>query len=182
MTKGRDDVAERMSDLFALIRTRRQSGLLSVECYESGRFEEGEVRFLKGQPVDAHLHNLDGQQALSQLLMWRQVYFTFSAEASNEIPPSISHTPRLPAQAQLTNTSIPLLPQNTSNNAFEQRPQKLVNEQNVMNLSLTRTQRSLYLLVDGRRTVIDLARFTNKDVQEVHRLLSELQARGLISM
>ena len=51
-----------------------------------------------------------------------------------------------------------------------------------MNLPLTRTQRSLYMLVDGRRTIADLARFTNKDVQEVHRLLSELQAHGLISL
>ena len=182
MTKGRDDVAERMSDLFALIRTRRQSGLLSVEHYESGRFEEGEIRFLKGLPVDAHLQNLTGQAALSQLLTWRQVYFAFFLEASNETLP-ISSTPApTPSHVRSPQTLVPPLPQSGPTNPHEQRPQKLVNEQNVMNLSLTRAQRSLYMLVDGRRTITDLARFTNKDMQEVYRLLSELQTRGLISL
>ncbi len=196
MTKGRDDVAERMSDLFALIRTRRQSGLLSVERYENGRFEEGEIRFQKGQPVDAHIQNRVGQEALSQLLTWRQVYFLFVPEASNDIPPSASISPVIP-QSGTPQSQVPRLPPSNANrppqsspssqsvgdtSSYEQRPQKLVSEQNVMNLSLTRPQRSLYLLVDGRRTVTDLARFTNKEVQEVYRLLSELQARGFITL
>jgi len=190
MTKGRDDVAEHMSDLFALMRTRRQSGLLSVERYENGRFEEGEIRFQKGQPVDAHIQNRVGQEALSQLLTWRQVYFLFLPESSNTMPPSAPNISASP-QSSTVRPQVPRLPQPnanrppqpTSNASFyEQRPQKLVSEQNVMSLSLTRLQRSLYLLVDGRRTVADLARFTNKDVQEVYRLLSELQARGFITL
>ena len=197
MTKGRDDVAERMSDLFALIRTRRQSGLLSVERYENGRFEEGEIRFQKGQPVDAHIQNRVGQEALSQLLTWRQVYFLFIPEASNATPNMPAPISPIIPQSGTPRSQAPRLPPPNANrppqsspspqpagdtSSYEQRPQKRVSEQNVMSLSLTRPQRSLYLLVDGRRTVADLARFTNKEVQEVYRLLSELQARGFITL
>ena len=61
-------------------------------------------------------------------------------------------------------------------------PQKLGNDRNVLALPLTRPQRSIYLLIDGKRTVSDLARCTRKNFQEIERLLSELQERGLISI
>lgn len=61
-------------------------------------------------------------------------------------------------------------------------PQKLGNERNVLSLPLTRPQRSIYLLIDGKRTVSDLSRCTRKSLQEIERLLSELQERGLISI
>ena len=186
MTKGRDDVAERMSDLFALIRTRRQSGLLSVERYENGRFEEGEIHFQKGQPVGAHLQNHVGQDALSQFLTWRQVYFSFIPETSNAKSSSIPNTsapvfPVIP-QSDTPRSQSPPLRSTSDTSSQERRPQKRMSEQNVMSLALTRPQRSLYLLIDGHRTVTDLARFTNKEVQEVYRLLLELQARGFITL
>ncbi|MHB8600756.1 MAG: DUF4388 domain-containing protein [Ktedonobacteraceae bacterium] len=61
-------------------------------------------------------------------------------------------------------------------------PQKLGNDRNVLSLPLTRPQRSIYLLIDGKRTVSDLSRCTRKNFQEIERLLSELQERGLISI
>ncbi len=61
-------------------------------------------------------------------------------------------------------------------------PQKTDNDRNVLSLPLTRPQRSIYLLIDGKRTVSDLARCTRKSFQEIERLLSELQERGLISI
>ena len=61
-------------------------------------------------------------------------------------------------------------------------PRKQGQQQDVLSLPLTRPQRSIYLLVDGRRTVADLARCTRKSLQEVERLLIELQDRGLIAV
>ena len=61
-------------------------------------------------------------------------------------------------------------------------PQKIGNDRNVLSLPLTRPQRSIYLLIDGKRTVSDLSRCTRKSFQEIERLLSELQERGLISI
>lgn len=59
-------------------------------------------------------------------------------------------------------------------------PQKRGNDRDVLSLPLTRPQRSIYLLIDGKRTVSDLSRCTRKSFQEIERLLSELQQRGLI--
>ena len=61
-------------------------------------------------------------------------------------------------------------------------PQKLGKDRDVLSLPLTRPQRSIYMLVDGRRTVSDLSRCTRKSLQEIERLLSELRERGLISV
>ena len=61
-------------------------------------------------------------------------------------------------------------------------PRKLDNERHVLSLPLTRPQRSIYMLVDGHRTIADLSRCIRKSVPEVERLLTELQERGLISI
>ena len=61
-------------------------------------------------------------------------------------------------------------------------PRKLDNNQHVLSLPLTRPQRSIYMLVDGHRTIADLSRCIRKSVPEVERLLTELQERGLISI
>jgi len=60
-------------------------------------------------------------------------------------------------------------------------PRRVDKEQDVLSLPLTRPQRSIYMLVDGRRSVSDLARCTRKTMQEIVRMLSELQERGLIT-
>lgn len=61
-------------------------------------------------------------------------------------------------------------------------PQKVDLEQDVLSLSLTRRQRMVYLLIDGQRTVSDLARTAGKASIDVELVLSELQERGLIVM
>jgi hypothetical protein len=61
-------------------------------------------------------------------------------------------------------------------------PYRLSDEQNVLALPLTRPQRSIYLLVDGSRTVTDLARCLGKSGQEVEHLLMELKRLGFIGL
>jgi hypothetical protein len=61
-------------------------------------------------------------------------------------------------------------------------PRKIDNNRHVLSLPLTRPQRSIYMLVDGHRTIADLSRCICKSVPEVERLLTELQERGLISI
>ena len=61
-------------------------------------------------------------------------------------------------------------------------PQKRGIEREVLALPLTRRQRFIYFLVDGRRTVSDLARCTNKNTQEIELILSELQKQELVAL
>lgn len=223
MTKGRDNEAERLRDVLELIRMRKQSGVLSLERYQANRYEEGEIAFQEGQPMNAQTGELTGQEALTYLLGWQQIFFTFitgqtrlpakppyptSVEAAVAVavnPPSIPPTPKsspvnttgnVPAiAARLPQPSTNVISKNVGPNDTMYRPsnlnpntpglewlvpQKLGQERNVLSLPLTRPQRSIYLLVDGHRSVADLARCTRKSLQEVERLLIELQERGLI--
>src|SRR5450759_4427918 len=212
MTKGRDKVAESLGDILQMISTRKRSGLLSVERYDAGRFEEGELYFQKGRPVYARCGMLSAQESLPKLLTWRNVYYTFVAD----VPPPASSV--LPTTGPFQQTTRPLPPPRaaqkppvtgpqqpmrhtqppasmpgpvtnppvrttdynvhrtiSSFSGFEGLvPRSLTNEQNVLSLPLTRTQRAIFLLIDGERTIADLARCTSKSVQEVGQILEEL--------
>ena len=165
MIKGRDNTAESLADVLELVRMRRQSGLLSVERMLGSHFEEGEIYLQAGQPTYAHTGQLLEQEALLRMLSWRQVYFTFSG---NQSPPPVN---------------IPSATSNASTPGLEWIvPRKLGKERDVLSLPLTRPQRSIYMLVDGHRTIADLSRCIRKSIPEVERLLSELQERGLVSI
>ncbi len=91
MINGRNNEAESLRDILALIRVRKQSGLLSVEHYSGHRYEEGEILIQGGYPTHAHTGQLTGQDALAYLLGWHQVYFTFLAD-EKRLPANISVT------------------------------------------------------------------------------------------
>ncbi len=229
MTKGRDNGADSLSDLLELVRTRRQSGSLSVERYQAGSFEEGEIFFQGGQPTYAHTGQLSGQEALSWMLSWRQVYFNFNVEEprmpaaiSSAVSSNVSNDVAAKAQSSPLSTKLSQANTNASTPPTSTRfpqvnvgirevarsagesdntnkttglnappatpglewlvPQKLGGERDVLSLPLTRPQRSIYLLVDGRRTISDLTRCTRKSIQEIERLLTELREQGLISI
>lgn len=210
MTKGRDNLAEALNDVLELVRARRQTGLLSIERLYEGRYEEGEVYVQAGHPVYVRVGQFTGQEALARLLSWRQIYFAFLPDTAPVTAKSVSvakvngngaspavrtlTSPRLPVvggngpSQAVTPESGSLPAQNVSQRASSTPglewivPHKAGSERDVMDLPLTRPQRSVYLLIDGRRTVADLARCTRKSMQEIERLLSELRERGLITI
>src|SRR6266700_5601223 len=201
MTKGRDNAAESLSDVIELVRVRRKSGSLSVERYHGNRFEEGEIYFQRGQPTYAHSGQMSGQQALSWMFTWHHIHFTFNVEEPR-IPATVSSAASTQASKAIAATSPPKLPRvnsrfsnvpasvTESDSTFKTDspdeisttpglewlvPQKMGIEQDVMSLPLTRPQRSIYMLVDGHRTISDLSRCTRKNFQEIERLLTELR-------
>jgi Domain of unknown function (DUF4388) len=212
MTKGRDMMAESVEDVLKLVRSRRQSGLLSIEHTQGSMLEEGEIYFQSGQPVYARVGRIVGQDALTWLSRWHPINFAF-----------ITNVPRPPASLQIAETAVSRFATSTPGAAapaqgyprFDSNeppgvwsrqngnarsnpepvtattstpgiewliPQKRGNEREVLAMPLTRRQRFIYFLVDGRRTVADLARCTGKSIQEVERTLGELQEQGLIAV
>jgi hypothetical protein len=213
MTKGRDNAAENLRDVLELIRKRGQSGLLSVERLQGGLLEEGEIYFQAGQLVYARLGQFTSTDAVTRLLSWQQVYFSFLVDQSQpaanisspvgvrasaavatdpssravSIRPSLANAKdSFPFESSAQNVAPDSIPQNTPSLAGNTPglewlvPQKRGNDRDVLSLPLTRPQRSIYLLVDGKRSVSDLSRCTRKSFQEIERLLSELQQHGLI--
>ncbi len=212
MVKGRDIAAESLSSVLELAHLRQQSGLLSVEHAQGGRLEEGEIYFQNGQPIYARVGQMLGQQALAWLLQWRQIHFTLLTDVprpptnipvqfARDVDSSITGPM---AAVSSTQASHPQFGGNMSAAVSTERdhsyatsisrpnpypssiesliPQKLENELDVLSLPLTRPQRCIYFLVNGHRTVSDLSRTIGKSIQEVERILSELQEQGLISV
>jgi uncharacterized protein DUF4388 len=202
MAKGN---AESLSAVLELARTRRLNGMMTIEHIQGGKVEEGEVFFQTGQPVHARLGRLLGQDALNWLMKWHNITFTIETDESlqpiatttvnnrNNATPTPSPTPTyvttnvMPstgpdvAQLQVNEMGSQLI--NTSTPGIEWLvPQKRGIEHEVLALPLTRRQRVIYFLVDGRRTITDLARCTGKNIQEIELILSELQEQGLVAL
>jgi Domain of unknown function (DUF4388) len=189
----RPNPAEKLSDVIDLLCARHYSGLLSVERFEGRRFEEGEIYFEQGCPVYACYNQKTSKEAFARLETWRQVYFAFNKNVpcplSRDIPPPSLLPPSEPNQlsqplssGELRWDTLPRLraaPRPLSNVA-QLVPHRSEVKQNILSLPLTRAQRAVYLLVDGKRTVVDLARCIGKSIQDVIKLLNELLGLGLI--
>ncbi len=205
MAKGRDKTADSLLPVLEFFRARQQTGLLSVERLRNGQLEEGEIYLRAGRPVYAAAGQLAGQDALNLLLTWSPIRFAFFADApypmrsDSSSLPAARLTPLLPGVVRgESDPQLPLAPEKVNDDAAGYIgistygssykpglewlvPRRLSNDLSVLSL-LSRRQRSVYLLVDGRRTVADLARCTKKSVQEIERILIELQEQGLVAI
>lgn len=208
MTKGRDLAAESISDLLDVARAHKRSGMLRAEYSQGGRLEEGEIYVFVGQPIYARTGRLTGPEALRRLLSWRHIYFSFVPDAPRPRANLTSTLPlhlgngSTPSSAPLNTPTGPVMrspttgdlrwqqpmenrndvppPQNRIPGIEQRVPQKVGPERDAQSLPLSRRQRFVYFMVDGRRTAGELAHFTNKTILEVEVILGELQDLGLI--
>lgn len=200
MAKGK---AENLDDVLEVARLRKQSGMLTLEHIQGGRVEEGEVFLQAGQPIYARVGHLVGQDALNWLLRWRNISFSIGTEESTPpaatpangkentaIPtPQTQHSPPAgesfvgPVVGSVRGARSGSTPANSYAPGIEWLvPQKRGVEREVLSLPLTRRQRFIYFLVDGRRTVSDLSRCTGKNIQEIELILNELREQGLVAV
>jgi hypothetical protein len=200
MAKGN---AQSLRDILELARTRRLNGIMTIEHTQAGKVEEGEVFFQTGQPVQARIGRLVGQDALNWIMRWHNITYSIDTDESLQSiatsnvskqtiasstpgptylsPNGLPSTRPVAAQGQVNGRSSPL--DDTSIPGIEWLvPQKRGIEREVLSLPLTRRQRFIYFLVDGHRTVADLARCTAKNIQEIELILSELQEQELIAI
>ena len=178
---------------------------MTIEHKQAGKVEEGEVFFQTGQPIQARVGRLVGQDALNWLIKWHYIVYTIGTDETlqsinttsvnnqNNATPTPSPTPSYVPTNVIPSTG-PVVTQrevngrgskliNTTTPGIEWLvPQKRGIEREVLALPLTRRQRFIYFLVDGRRTVADLARCTGKNTQEIELILSELQEQGLVAV
>jgi hypothetical protein len=185
--KGQKRDAESLGDLLSTLYTQQQSGLLSVECLHNGRWEEGELYILTGQPIYARMGKQGGQEALKQLLLWRPLRFSFVIDAPRppaNLPASVGISP-MPAHAQPTG-ALRASGNHLMHGAYPPReqlvPHKMGMPRQALSLSLAHRQRMMYFLINGQRTIADLSRTSGKTVPEVEEILQELQHHGLIQI
>jgi hypothetical protein len=198
MAKG---MAENLSEVLEMARSRRYSGMMLIEHKQGGKLEEGEVFFQTGQPIHARVGRLNGQDALNWIMRWHSITYTVASDEdlqsvalptttqphytsptpTNVFPNANPSTEPIVSQTQ-ANRRVSIV-SNASTPGIEWLiPQKRGIESEVLALPLTRPQRFIYFLVDGHRTVADLARCTGKNTREIEFILSELQEQGLVAV
>jgi hypothetical protein len=196
MANDRAIIAESVLDVLESARVQRQSGRLFVGQFLGGRFQEGEIQLQQGLPVYARLGALTGSDALSRLVSWRNVQLTLIPEetrnASTQPGPAIDTGGRITSfpkrqsdeynqiRAPGSPRANPTGNQGRPPDIERLAPRKRNVDRDVLSLPLTRPQRYIYFMVDGRRTIADLSRCTGKTIQEVDLILGELQAQGLV--
>lgn len=191
MANDKAITAESVSNILEVARMRRQSGRFFLEQTAAGRVFEGEIHVQGGQPIYARLGTLVGQEALNRLLTWRNISVMFRTDESAFLP----STPGKTGSTGPVTVPVQTPPQldrvggveTVRGNGYAPGiewlvPQKRTIEHDVLSLPLTRPQRFIYFLVDGRRTVSDLSRCTGKNIQEIELILRELQAQGLVNI
>lgn len=208
MTNGRDIAAESLGDLLEVARVQQRNGMLRAEYSQGGRVEEGEIYLSAGQPIYARTGRLAGIEALNHLLSWRNIYFAFATDVprpplniytsmrqSSVTTPLGSRTQALtPLRSPVTGglrwngpeprqtQEFAPFPRGSTPGIENKVPHKIGPERDIFSLGLTRRQRLIFFLVDGQRTVVDLARTTNKTVLEIEGVIGELQGQGLVSL
>jgi hypothetical protein len=194
MAKGN---AENFAQILEMARYSRQNGKMLIEHNQSGRVEEGEVFFQSGQLIRAQVGRLNGQNALNWILSWHNITYTIGTDEtlhSGATPFAMQRNYPSPAPPNAHPTTGPVVSQTQAKGHISiasdgstpeiERlvPQKRGIESEVLSLPLTRPQRFIYFLVDGHRTVADLARCTGKNAREIEFILNELQEQGLVAV
>ncbi len=191
MAKGN---AENLGEVLEMARSRRHSGMMLIEHKQGGKIEEGEVFFQTGQPIHARLGRLNGQDALNWILRWHNITYTIGTDDSMQSVASSTAPASLNVFPNANPSTGPIVSQTLSNGSSSAArtapdsgiewlvPHKRGIESEVLALPLTRPQRFIYFLVDGHRTISDLARCTGKNTMEIEFILSELQEQGLVAV
>ena len=134
---------------------------------QASRIPEGSGTWrIASGPVDGRGYSYPGQ---------------FDAAGANSPPFSRSGVTSFPDAAGSSRPS-PAPPQTTA--FLARRPRRAPDVRDLMAVvsshQLSRSHRTVLLLADGEHTVLDLARLSSKQVDEVSVLLGELESRGLI--
>jgi hypothetical protein len=173
MGKERKSDATSLGEILEAASRQQLSGLLRIEQTilrtQVTSVEEGEVYLLAGQPISAQTGKLTGQEALQYLLTWHRIRFSLTIDAPRPVANVFAHFRVRPALSPLPPLSLE-----------QMVPRRKRVEQDALSLPLTRPQRLLYFLINGERTMADLARCSGKTLREVESVVRELQTQGLI--
>jgi hypothetical protein len=165
-----------------------------VERGEGSTREEGSILFTNGQPVEARVNQQSGSAAFNYLSTWQRCHFSFVSHTINKDVYPRTTQPLPGRQGDANNGTLPERPrpQQTPQNGFypsgkgaeSSFPKRLLRGeealQHLENTQLPRTHRRLLLLIDGRRSISELARLMMRDRNEVQKLLDDLEHAGLI--
>lgn len=192
MAQQREATTDRLIGIIASLKMERKSGQLRVRRGEGLTSEEGILTFLRGQITRASVGRRNGADALNWLSTWGQAHYTFLPSILNdEAPAARSTSPSSSLNGIVTYSDMPTARVNTD----ELEPERLsgINEEvpcscvelsaattRIEHAGLTRAHWRLYLLINGRRSVRELAPLLGKTPEEARSMLNDLEWLDII--
>jgi hypothetical protein len=200
MSQRRGITTDQFINILQVIQLGRKTGRLVVERGTGMQREEGEILFDYGRVVNAYSGQLTGEAALTRLKTWGTCRFIFMNAIPERKTGPLPETRSLPSTApdhvvfQDSNSHLsppgdyqggewksmtgPLPP------ATARGPYRLYHTeegvQMIMQANLSRLHRHLFLLLDGQRTPVELARLLGHRSEDVQQLLLDLEWIGVI--
>jgi Domain of unknown function (DUF4388) len=203
-----ETATDRLVGVIQSIQMAQESGVLTVKRGEGSALEEGSIAFVNGQIKQTTVGRRSGAVALNWLSTWGQCRYTFvpfnerQTQPLNLIPPTgAGDTPR-PITRDLQSSTPPApSPRQSgallrvSGSSWERRlppppsPASIIFHptqplagalRGIEQNRLSRSHRQLFLLIDGQRTVQELARLAAKNEQDIQALLRDLERIGVI--
>jgi len=189
-------MTDSLADLIQLLHLGGKSGTLTVERNIGTIVEDGYIIFSSGRVVEARVGQVNGLTAFNYLNTWQACRFSFAneIEASLQLPSS-----SLPKSGPLsasngnhaTDRAIQSGPLRAASNTYYEGtaasssfPVRLLQGevalQHPETTSLSRTHRRLLLLINGQRSVSELARLLTRSFEEMQALLADLERADLI--
>jgi len=198
MTVAQITFTQRVTHVLQHIAYKRRTGLLRIEHVRVQKVEKGEICFEGGKVIHARVGQQVGKRALLLIVSWDQVFFSFlegaEAPTRNEGSPGQSlssvkllpaaqreerHTPpvKLPAIVQADSSSIEEAANLGVYAVFHVQPAAATKQ--VMS-QMARQDRIIFMLLDGKRTVRDLAQLIHRSELAVASVLARLLKNGYI--
>lgn len=187
MTERRGTATNLLSTVIDALQLGKKTGVLTVERGAGKTFEEGTMVFLNGQIINAHLGPYQGKEATARLFTWQACRFLFTSTEAEATSPQ-AESPLPPAGVpEAGSTAYPLSPDEQMDrlhsHPFHTTDTLESLETTLLRLNrqgFTRTHRRLFLLIDGNRSIAELADLLRRTPQEVLFLLSDLEQAGFI--
>jgi hypothetical protein len=202
MQPQRTAMTDCLADVVHIIQMGEKSGVLTVERGENRTFEEGFIRFINGRIVEARTNQQSGMTAFTYLNSWQVCRFSFIAQIPNDVPLPLQSTQPLPANRDLANTlpaantrfSDPMAPIDQDDRLYAYRdvsgprftiPLRLQAGEEILQrpenpASLPRIHRRLLMLINGQRSISELARLISRSIEETRPLLDDLERSDFI--
>jgi hypothetical protein len=196
MAQQREAATDRLVGIIAHIKMERKSGQLRVKRGEGPTTEEGSVTFAQGQVTQASVGRRSGVEAVNWLTTWGHTRYIFlSVSGEVELPfasalldfstGGVSTSPSLPTARvntdRLDTENLHLTPL-----PAEEVPRACIQTQEasaqIERAGLSRAHRRLILLIDGHRSVHELAPLIGKSAGETRSMLHDLEWLGIVQI
>ena len=194
ISQRRGTTTDQLANVIQVLQLGRKTGILTVERGEGTTLEQGEITFVHGHMLQAYSGYYHGQEALNWLGTWEECRFSFVHTAKERTTRPLTVLPQTPstppAWDSLPTQELPaqMAPETTGRPAEllpdPSNPRRIWQGEDSLRLldqaGLSRLHRHLFLLVDGRRTLPELARLMRRRQDEIQRLLHDLELLAVI--